>query len=190
MTGLKLRRMLTATAVAGFVVYLTGPARAAGEYPLTLTAEAKTNAGTTAVTSTVTIRVDRLMEENRRKRVTDALRYSGYLNFVPALRALPPVGAIELAGRAVDIRYAHEQQEGSDRRLVIVADRPLFFLGGDPAKSRAGYELTIAELRFGADGEVTGTMAGAARVKPSPDGIVLDNYADVLVHLTARVPAQ
>jgi hypothetical protein len=183
-----MRRMLTATAVAGFVAYLTGPALA-GEYPLTLTAEAKTNTGTTAATSTVTIRVDRLMEENRRKRVTDALRYSGYLNFVPALRALPAVGAIELGGRAVEIRYAHEQQEGSGRRLVIVADRPLFFLGGDPAKSRAGYELTIVELHFGAHGAVTGTMAGAARVKPSPAGIVLDAYADVLVHLTARVPA-
>ena len=111
------------------------------------------------------------------------------MNFVPALRKLPPVGAIELAGRTVEIRYAHEQEEGSGRRLVVVADRPLFFLGGDPAKSRAGYELTIAELRFDADGAVTGTMAGAARVKPSQGGIVLDDYADVLVQLTARVPA-
>src|SRR5437762_6779151 len=189
MTDFKRRRMLSMTAAAGLLACLTVLARAAGVYPLTLAAEAKTSTGVTSVTSMVTIRVDRLMEESRRKRVTDSLMYSGYVNFVPALRKLPPVGAIELAGRTVEIRYAHEQEEGSGRRLVVVADRPLFFLGGDPAKSRAGYELTIAELRFDADGAVTGTMAGAARVKPSQGGIVLDDYADVLVQLTARVPA-
>ena len=61
--------------VAILVACLIGSARAAGDYPLVLTLEASANIATAAVTSTVTIRVDRLMEESRRKRVTDALTY-------------------------------------------------------------------------------------------------------------------
>ena len=68
---------------------------------------------------------------------------------------------------------------------MLVADRPLFFLG-NPSKARAGYELTIVELRFDATGGVTGTMTGAARVKPSPDGLVVDEWAEAPVNLTGR----
>jgi hypothetical protein len=173
--------------VASLVACLAGSPRAAGDYPLVLTLEAVADTTTTAVTSSVTVRVDRLMEESRQKRVTDALLYGGYGNFLPALRALPPIGTIALNARTVDIRYAHEQQEAAGRRLVLVADRPLFFLGGDPAKTRAGYELTIVEVRFDAQGGVTGTMVGAARVKPSPGGLVLDDWAEAPVRLTGRV---
>jgi hypothetical protein len=162
--------------------------RANSEYPLTLTADAIAKTETTTVTSSISIRIERLMAENGRMRVTDALRYGGYSNFLTALRALPPIGTIELAKRKVELRYAHERPEGTGRRLILVADRPLFLLGGDPAKSRAGYELTIVELQLEADGGVTGTMAGAARVKPAGDGdIVLDDYAEARAQLTARL---
>jgi hypothetical protein len=161
--------------------------RAAGNYPVVLTLDAAADTTTTAVRSSVTVRVDRLMAESGRKRVTDALSYGGYGNFLPALRALPPIGAIALSGRAVDIRYAHEQREATGHRLVLIADRPLFFLGGDPAKARAGYALTIVELRVDAQGGVTGTMAGAARVKPSLAGPVLDDYAEAPVRLAGRM---
>jgi hypothetical protein len=175
--------------VAILVACLMGSARAAGDYPLVLTLDADANVAAAAVKSTVTIHVDRLMEESRRKRVTDALTYSGYANFLSALRMIPPIGTIELQSRMVSIRYAREQQEATGRRLVLVADRPLFFLGAAATgKARAGYELTIVELRVDAQGGVTGTMAGAARVKPSPDGIVLDDYAEAPVRLSGRVP--
>jgi hypothetical protein len=169
---------------------LAGSGRAAGNYPLILTLDAAAATTTTAVTSSVTVRVDRLMEESRRKRVADALRHGGYGNFLPALRVLPPVGTITFNARTVDIRYTREQQETTGRRLVLVADRPLFFLG-DFSKARAGYELTIVELRFDAQGGVAGTMAGAARVKLSPDdGLVLDDYADAPVRLVGRMTPQ
>src|SRR5262249_29159455 len=145
-----LPRLVAMLYVVCLFACLIATPRAADDYPLTLTLDASANTATAAVTSKVTIRVDRLMEENRRKRVTDALTYSGYSNFLNALRPLPSVGAIELQGRSVDIRYAREQKEAAGRRLVLIADRPLFFLGGDPAKSRAGYELTVVELRFDA----------------------------------------
>jgi len=162
-------------------------ARAAGEYPLTLTLDAQAKSGDTTVTSKVTIQVDRLMEESRRARVTDALEHGGYANFVNALRAIPAVGTIQLVKRVVDVRYAREQQDEQGRRLVLVGDRPLFFLG-DATKARAGYALTIVELRFDAQGGVTGRMAGAARVKPTPEGgVTLDDYAEIPVQLSGRL---
>jgi hypothetical protein len=163
---------------------------ATGHYPLELTLEATAGNTTTRITSSVTIRIDRLMEENRRKRVTDALTYSGYGNFMTALRALPPVGTITLSGRSVELRYAREDAETDGQRLVLVADRPLFFLGNDQAKPKAGYELTLVELHIDAQGVVTGRMAGAARVKPSPSGVVLDDFAETPVALAGRVAAR
>jgi hypothetical protein len=159
----------------------------ASDYPLVLTldAVAKTTAGT-GITSAVTIEVARLMEETLRKRVTDALTYGGYPKFVPALRALPSIGTIGAGKRVVTIRYAREEQGPEGRRLVLVADRPLFFLAADPQRSRAGYELTIVELQFDSEGRVTGTIAGAARVKTSPDGPVLDDFGEAPVRLSSH----
>ena len=172
--------------IAGVVICLSVLLRASGEYPFTQTFDATAKSDTAAVSSRVTIHVDRLMEETRRKKAMDALKYTGYAGFLNVLRALPDIGTIELRSRKVSIRYAHEQQTSTGRRMVLVADKPLFFLGGDRAKAQAGYELTMVELLFDSDGAVTGRMAGAARVKPSPDGIVLDDYAGAPVRLAAH----
>src|SRR5689334_12321511 len=80
----------------------------AASYPLTMTLDARSTTATTTIVSSVMIRLDRLMEENRRVRVTDALKRNGYTGFLYALRALPPVGTIEVSARSVSIRYAHE----------------------------------------------------------------------------------
>ena len=179
-----LRAPALAICIAGVVVCLAVPVRA--QYPRTLTADAQMKTETTTITSKVTIRVLRLMEENRRTRVTDALRFSGYANFLNALRTLPPIGSIEVEKRMVELRYAHEEMNEKGLRLLLIADRPLFFLG-DPAKSRTGYELTIVELYLDGQGGATGTMTGAARVKPTAEGgVVLDTYSEAPVQLTAR----
>jgi hypothetical protein len=164
-----------------------GALSAEGDYPLTLLVDARAKTETTTITSIVTIHVDRLMEESRRKRVADALKHGGYPTFLPALRALPAIGAITLEKRMVDLKYAQESRDEKGRRLVLVADRPLFFLGNEQAKARAGYELTVVDLRFDAKGGVTGSMMGAARVKPTGDGGVdVDDYTDLSVQLTVR----
>jgi hypothetical protein len=172
-----------ATAIAGGMAAV----RAAGQYPLDLALDVAARADTIAITSVVSIHVDRLMEESRRKRVTDALRYSGYANFLTALRSIPPVGTITLANRSVDIRYAYEPPDERVRRLVLVGDQPLFFLGDASTKPRAGYELTLVELRFDDKAGVTGRIAGAARIKPLGDGAVgIDEYAETPVDVTVR----
>ena len=180
----RLRARIAAAVLAG--VCLVAVPRAA-DYPLSIVALASLKTGETSVTSNVVIRVDRLMEESRRTRVTDALKYNGYIGFVPALRTLPVIGSIDLARRKVDVKYAHETRDDKGSRIVIVADRPLFFLNTDAEKSKAGYELTIVELRIASDGNATGVMTGAARVKLAPDGtVMLDDYADSLVQLTVN----
>lgn len=172
-------------ASAATIVVWNAASHAAVEYPLTLTVNARAKGETTTVTSKLSIRVDRLLADAPYKRVTDALRFGGYPNFLNTLRALPVIGTITLGTRKVDLRYAHESTEQAKPRLVLVADRPLFFLGSEPSKPRAGYELTIVELLFDDKGGVTGRMAGAARVKPTGEGSVgLDDFADVEVELS------
>ena len=166
-------------------IVVCGGAGLAMEYPLTLTLDARAKNETATVTSKLSIRIERLLADAPYKRVSDALRYGGYPNFLNTLRPLPVIGTITLGARKVDLRYARESQEQGKTRLVLVADRPLFFLGNEPAKPRAGYELTIVELFFDDKGAGTGRMAGAARVKPNPEGgVVLDDFADVEVQLS------
>jgi hypothetical protein len=172
-----------ACAVAGWLAITTVSAGAA-DYPFMQRLDARVQVGDTTITSKITVGVDRLMEENRWKRVTDALNHGGYTNFMTALRALPPIGWVQLNDRRVNVRYAREEQRPSGRRLLVVADKPLFVLGA-PEKARPGFELTVVELNIDAAGAITGSMAGAARVKPSPDGVKLEDYAEALVTLTS-----
>jgi len=170
---------------AAWLAAATAAAGAAGDYPLVRELDARVKLGDTSIVSKITVSVDRLMEPNRWTRVTNALKHGGYSNFVTALRALPPVGWVKLNARRVEVRYAHEEQRPGGRRLVVVADKPLFVLG-DAAKSRPGFELTVIELNIDANGAITGSMAGAARVKPSLEGdVILEDSAEALVTLSS-----
>ena len=182
-----MNRSRRVVAIAAVLIGCARLAHGAPEYPLTLTLDARVDTAGASLTSRVTIVVERLMEPSRKTRVLDALKYGGYPSFLTTLRALPPIGSIGVAKRQVEVRYADEEVRPQGRRLVFVADRPLFFLG-EAAKSRAGYELTMVELIVDDKGQVTGTMTGAARVKPNPaGGLVLDNYAEAPVQLTGRI---
>jgi hypothetical protein len=182
-----MRTQRRVVAVAGLLACWVVVTRAAVEYPLTMVADAQVKTEIAMVSASITIRVDRPMEASRWTRVTDALKFNGYPGFLNTLRTLPSIGTIELGTRKVLLRYSHEQPAGAGSRLVLVADRPLFFLGGDAEKSRAGYELTIVEVTFDAQGRATGRMTGAARVKPAGDGgVVLDDFAEAPVQLSFR----
>jgi len=185
-----LRYRLTSHLAAIVSLVLLGGRVGAAEYPLQLELEASAESDMTQVKSTVVITIDRLMLPSRRARAMDALAHTGYAGFLTLLRSLPPVGTIAVGNRKVEVRYAHEEPRDSGRRLVVVADQPLFFLGGGD-KARAGYELTMVELMFDATGGVTGRMAGAARVKPDRTGApLLDDYAERPVRLTNHIRPQ
>ena len=183
-----MRSIILALSVATVVV-ASGPMQAAAHYPLSLKLDATVKSGDTTITSKITIQIDRPMEEVRRTRVTDALKFGGYANFLNALRGVPPVGSVQTQSAKVDVRYTREEQAGTSTRLVLVADKPLFFLSNDATKQKVGFELTLVNLVIDAQGKVSGQLAGAARVRPAPDGgVLLDTYTEELVELKGQVP--
>src|SRR5262245_12585478 len=160
----------------------------AQSYPRTLVANAAVSGRNGALTGTITIHIDELMHDLDFKQVADALQYGGYLQFLPALRKLPEVGYVQIGERKTVLKYAHVRP-GSNPRLVLGTDRPIFFVGGGSpdAKPKAGYEVGIIELDIDAQGNGKGTMAGAARVKRGPDGEpVVEDYAEAPIQLTVK----
>jgi hypothetical protein len=160
----------------------------AQSYPRTLIASAEASGAAGAATATVTIRIQRLMPEFDFKAVTDGLKFGGYPGALNALRKLPEIGYVQVADRKTVLKYAHQRADGK-AGLVLVTDRPIFFVGGGApdAKPKAGYELGLIELEIDAQGNGKGTMAAAARVKPGPDGsVILDDYAETPVRLSIK----
>jgi hypothetical protein len=150
------------------------------------TAQAKNASG--AVSGTFEARISRYTPDFDRTTVETALRLGGYPRFLTTLRNAPQVGELVLGGgQPYTIRYAREKVEGAGRTIVIVTDRPVFFLGGAraDAKPRAGYEVAVVQIQLDGTGRGKGTMAAAARVRPDGDGgVLLDDYAEEPVTLT------
>jgi hypothetical protein len=166
-------------------------ARAAPVYPLTVVASATASSGPTTINSTITVRVDRLIEPSRRDRLIAALRQTGYQGFLRTLKTLPAIGNVAVQNRRVPVKYAWETSEEGKHRLVIAADAPLFFLPGDEAKTRSDYQLTVVDLLLDDSGGGTGSMSGAARARPAPDGgVLLDDFATAPVRLTVQPPGR
>ena len=157
---------------------------AAGTYPRTILASAKATSGPTTITTTITIQIDRLVETSRRDRLIKGLKQNGYQGFVDVMRPLPVIGSIKASNREVPIKYAWETEVEGKHRLIVVSDTPMFFLPGDEPKARPGYRLTVVQLILDDRGAGTGMIAGAARVKPSPEeGVILEDYAATPVNL-------
>ncbi len=150
------------------------------------TANAKNASG--AVSGTLEVRLRRYTPDFDRTTVETALRQGGYPGFLTALRNAPEVGQLVLGGgEPYTIRYAREKVDAGGRTIVLVTDKPAFFLGGGRAnaKPRAGYEVAVIKIQVDGTGQGSGTMAGAARVRPDGDGgVLLDDYAEEPIALT------
>src|SRR5262245_23737914 len=178
---------LSATLVLSLIAVAAtspGPAAAQGKLvtgPETFTANAQAKGAAGAVAATVRIQVDRYTPDFDKKSVEQALKGGGYPAFLTALRKAPVVGNVGLGDRQFPIRYARQESTPKGRTIVVVTDKPIFFLGGGAAapKPRAGFEVGV--LRFEVDdvGLGSGLMVAAARVKPGGDGaVVVDDYAE------------
>ena len=92
------------------------------------------------------------------------------------------------------IRWAREQKTAKGRTIVVVTDRPVFFVGGarPNAKPRAGYETALVQLQVDDAGAGSGMMVAAGRVKPGGEtGVRIDDYADeplTLAKVTRKTP--
>ena len=150
------------------------------------TAHAKNAAG--AVSGTLDVRITRYTPDFDRTTVEEALRLGGYPRFLTALRGAPEVGQLVLGGnQPYAIRYAREKVEADGRTIVLVTDKPVFFVGAGRAKPKPkdGYEVAVLRLELDAKGAGRGTMAAAARVRPDGDGgVLLDDYAEEPLEVT------
>jgi hypothetical protein len=155
------------------------------------TAQAKNASG--AISGTLEVQVNRYTPDFDRKTVEEALRLGGYPRFLTTLRNAPEVGQLVLGGgQLYAIRYAREKVEAGARTIVLVTDRPVFFVGSGraDAKPRAGFEVAVLQIQLDGSGRGRGTMAAAARVRPDGDGgVLLDDYAEepiALVNVTRK----
>jgi hypothetical protein len=145
-----------------------------------------------ALATTFVISIDRYNTDQEREMLVTALKQGGYPGFLPALRKSPLVGHITADKQQFDLRYAYQKQSAATatkngRTIVIVTDKPVYFVGGGKAdaKPREGYEVAVAQFDVDDVGLGSGTMAMAARVKPGgPAGVQIDDYADKPVQLT------
>ena len=165
--------------------------------PEVFTGTAQVKNATGAVSGTLVVRLRRVTPQFDKAAVEAALKEGGYPRFLTAIRNAPEVGQLVLGGGApFSIRYARERVDATGRQLVLVTDKPVFFIGGGRADenlaARKGFEVAVIEIRIDGKGVGTGSMAAAARVRPDGDGgVLLDDFAEQLITITniARKPS-
>ena len=154
--------------------------------PETFSANAQVKAGAGSLAATIQIHIQRYTPDFDRTAVETALKQGGYPGFVTALRKAPEVGSVIVGDQKFPIRWAREQKTDKGRTIVVVTDKPVFFVGGGrtEAKPRAGYEVAVVQLMVDEIGTGSGSMAAAARVKPGGEtGVQIDDYADEPIKL-------
>ena len=162
--------------------------------PETFSANAQAKGAAGAIAATILIDIQRYTPDFDRTAVESALKGGGYPAFLTALRKAPEVGSVAVGDQKFAIRWAREQKTAKGRTIVVVTDKPVFFVGGGSAtaKPRAGYEVAVLQLLMDEVGLGSGSMAAAARVKPGGEtGVQIDDYADEpikLVTVSRKIP--
>jgi hypothetical protein len=134
----------------------------------------------------VDIHIQKYTPEKDRDAVLQALAAGGEAAFVEAVRKAPVAGTIEIGKQTFTIRWAREVKDEKGRIITLVTEKPVYFVGaGLPgAKSRAGYDVAVVQLKMDPAGIGEGTMAAAARVKPGePTGVQVDDYGSEPIKL-------
>jgi hypothetical protein len=155
--------------------------------PETFTANAQAKGAAGAIAATIQIQINRYTPDFDRTSVETALKGGGYPSFLSAIRKAPEVGSVGIGDQKFAIRYAREEKTAKGRTITVVTDKPMFFVGGGrtDAKPRAGYEVGAIQMMVDDVGLGSGTMTGAARIKPGPQGVgvEVDDYADEPIKL-------
>jgi hypothetical protein len=184
--------ILKTTVVVALLAVLAGGGAAAqhkpSDTPVEFSATVQATGPLGSVATTVQIHILKYTEERDRKALLAALVKNGYQAFLPALRAVPTVGYVQIKEQKWNLKWAHQQQTESGQSVTVATDQPIFFVGGGSAnqKPRAGYELAVIRLEVDSIGMGKGSMAAAAKVKPAGDGqgVVVDDYADKPLPIT------
>jgi len=179
--------LATAVAVTSFTVD-AAQRRRSQTAPEEFSSPLQSRTDTGALAATILISIERYTPEAERKKMTEALKFGGYPAFLQALRKAPAVGSIMIGDLQVPLRWAREEPTEKGRRISLVTDSPVYFIGGGrvDAKARTGFEIAVVQLTVDDVGLGFGTMAAAARVKPDgADGVLLEDYAEEPIRLTS-----
>jgi hypothetical protein len=153
--------------------------------PESFTINANVSGGTGAAASTFTIKVDKYSADADRKAVEDALK-QGNAQFLAALAKAPVVGTLTMGGQTTNIRWAREEQLPNGRTIVLVTDKPVYFVGAGAVnpKPREGFDVALVKFRMDDSGVgYDGSMAAAAKVKIGASGIEVQEYGEKLIDL-------
>ena len=148
--------------------------------PESFKANAQITGDARGAAAVITVHMDTYTSDADHEAMVRVLKEGGHAPFMEKLRQAPAIGKVTVANRSVNVRWAREQVKDNNRRIVLVTDAPVFFFGAGAtdAKPTAGYDLAVLEFTLDSSGLGSGTMAGAARVKPGgPLGVELDDYA-------------
>jgi hypothetical protein len=161
--------------------------------PETFSAYAHVEGAPGAAAAIIQVVIQRYTPAAERTALEDALESGGYPAFVPALRNASEAGYIEHGTSRFTIRYARETQRGAGRRIEVVTDKPVYFLGGGAPepKPRAGFEVAVLRMDVDGIGLGSGVMAAAARIKAVPEGgVQIEDYAEEPIRLLSvrRLP--
>ena len=91
------------------------------------------------------------------------------------------------AGTVTPTRFTIERPVGAGRLLTILTDRPLLFVGASApgAKPKEGYDFAVIDIEVDAQGNGSGTIAPAARLRLNQSAFVVEDYGAEVVRLTA-----
>src|SRR4029450_11320928 len=154
--------------------------------PETFNATAQVRGTLGVAAANIQVVLQRYTPEAQRTALGDARETGGYPAFLTALRRASDVGYVEHGTSKFTIRYARDIKIGTRRRIDVVTDRPIYFVGGDApgAKSPAGFEVAVLRMELDEVGLGSGVMAAAARLKPAPEnGVQIDDYAEQPIKL-------
>jgi hypothetical protein len=155
--------------------------------PESFSANANVAGAAGAGAARLVIQVDRYSPAGERDAVAQALRERGYAAFLEALHKAAPVGTLTLSGETFSIQWAREARESNGRTIVLITDKPVYFVGGGStkAKPRDGYDIAVLKFKVDDAGlGYDGMMAAAARVKADAAGDVeIEDYADAPIRL-------
>jgi hypothetical protein len=157
--------------------------------PETFNGKAKVGTSTAVADATFSVHIDQYTPDKDLKAMEQALQANGSDGFVEALRKAPVAGHLKIGDKSFTIRWARQRETSKGGRTIsIVTDAPVFFVGaGLPdAKPRAGFDVAVAKMNIDSAGLGEGTIAFAARVKPSGEtGVDIQDYAAEPVKLVS-----
>jgi hypothetical protein len=178
--------------ISGLAVVAVGQTKPAG--PERFSANANASGPSGAWAAHLQINIERYIAEADRTKITEALKSGDFQTFLTVLRAAPSLGTVTVSDQHFTVRWATQApaERKYARSIVVVTEKPVYFVGGGAAsaKPREGYEVALLRIEIDDAGFGSGSMSAAARLKAGgPNGVEIDDYGAAPIKLTSVTKA-